>query len=316
MSIAYSVTGSGPPLVLMPYPMSHLHLRWQNDPEFIQPLAERFTLVQYDGRGQGMSSRGLPESHTFEDYVTDIKAVADALHLTRFAIWADVFQTHIAVQFAAQYPQRVSALILRNCQMKGESTIVARLEDLASRDWDSFLGVISQALLPFTKGSTGILAQSATQADYLARIRAIKKSDLAPVLPRIACPVLILAVFEGVVAFEEEARRVAGLLPQSRLLILKLEDLSGRHAQIAEEFVLTLDPRAAAATSESIISARELDVLRLLAAGRSNQQVAHELFISLNTVRRHVSNIFTKIGAANRADAVSYAHRHGLISER
>jgi DNA-binding NarL/FixJ family response regulator len=61
------------------------------------------------------------------------------------------------------------------------------------------------------------------------------------------------------------------------------------------------------------LSSREVEVLRLLAAGRSNQQIADELVISLNTVRRHVSNIFDKTGAANRADAVSYAHRNGIV---
>jgi DNA-binding NarL/FixJ family response regulator len=60
------------------------------------------------------------------------------------------------------------------------------------------------------------------------------------------------------------------------------------------------------------LSVRELEVLRLLAAGRSNQQIADELVISLNTVRRHVSNIFDKTGAANRAQATAYAKDHGL----
>jgi DNA-binding NarL/FixJ family response regulator len=61
-----------------------------------------------------------------------------------------------------------------------------------------------------------------------------------------------------------------------------------------------------------LLSQRELDVLRLLVAGRSNQQIADELVISLNTVRRHVSNIFDKTGAANRAQAAVYAKDHGL----
>jgi LuxR family maltose regulon positive regulatory protein len=60
------------------------------------------------------------------------------------------------------------------------------------------------------------------------------------------------------------------------------------------------------------LSSREHDVLRLLVAGRSNQQIADELVISLNTVRRHVSNIFDKTGAANRAQATAYAKDHGL----
>jgi two-component system, NarL family, response regulator LiaR len=53
-------------------------------------------------------------------------------------------------------------------------------------------------------------------------------------------------------------------------------------------------------------------VLRLVGAGRTNQQIANQLFISLNTVARHVSNIFDKTGAANRAEAGAYAARHGL----
>ena len=62
------------------------------------------------------------------------------------------------------------------------------------------------------------------------------------------------------------------------------------------------------------LSEREVEVLRLVAAGRTNQQIADELVISLNTVARHVSNIFGKTGVANRAEAASYAHRRGLAA--
>jgi DNA-binding NarL/FixJ family response regulator len=60
------------------------------------------------------------------------------------------------------------------------------------------------------------------------------------------------------------------------------------------------------------LSEREVEVLRLVAAGRSNQQIADELVISQNTVIRHVSNIFAKTGAANRAQATAYAKDHGI----
>ena len=62
------------------------------------------------------------------------------------------------------------------------------------------------------------------------------------------------------------------------------------------------------------LTAREVEVLRLLAAGHSNQQIAEALVISPNTVIRHVSNIFDKTDVANRAEAASYAHRHGLAN--
>ena len=61
------------------------------------------------------------------------------------------------------------------------------------------------------------------------------------------------------------------------------------------------------------LTQREVEVLRLIAAGRSNPDIAVELVISLNTVARHVSNIFSKTGAANRAEAATYAYRHGLV---
>ncbi len=62
------------------------------------------------------------------------------------------------------------------------------------------------------------------------------------------------------------------------------------------------------------ISSREAEVLSLLAAGKSNQEIADELFISRYTVVRHVSNIFQKIGATNRSEATAYAHRRGLVT--
>jgi DNA-binding CsgD family transcriptional regulator len=314
MSIAYSVTGDGSPLVLMPFPISHLHLRWQSDPDFIQPLAARFRLIQYDGRGQGMSSRGVPVSFNYDDLVTDVTAVVDRLALTNFAIWADVFQADAAVRFAAQNPGRVRALILRNCVPEGEFQITRHLEQMANQDWDGFLRMVALALLPFTKGQTDVLAQSVTQADYVARLRVIRSADFGPVLDRVKCPVLLLATKDGAADFEEPARRVAGLLPQARLLLLKEDDFRGRHAQIAEDF---LNQYAAPATPpsapvDSLLSSRELDVLRLIAAGRSNLQIADELVLSVNTVQRHVSNILIKTGAANRTEAAGYARDHGI----
>jgi DNA-binding CsgD family transcriptional regulator len=60
------------------------------------------------------------------------------------------------------------------------------------------------------------------------------------------------------------------------------------------------------------LTGREVEVLRLIAAGRSNREIAQALYISPNTVLRHVSNIFTKTGVANRAQAAAYATRKGL----
>jgi LuxR family maltose regulon positive regulatory protein len=61
------------------------------------------------------------------------------------------------------------------------------------------------------------------------------------------------------------------------------------------------------------LSAREVEVLGLIAAGRSNQEISAELFLALNTVKRHVYNIFTKLDVKNRTQAVTRARQLGLI---
>jgi NarL family two-component system response regulator LiaR len=61
------------------------------------------------------------------------------------------------------------------------------------------------------------------------------------------------------------------------------------------------------------LSPRELEVLRLVADGRSNRQIAEELFISVKTASVHVSNILAKLGVASRVEAAAVAHRAGLV---
>ena len=58
---------------------------------------------------------------------------------------------------------------------------------------------------------------------------------------------------------------------------------------------------------------RELEVLRLIAAGRSNQRIAHDLVVALDTVKKHVTHVLGKLGAANRTEAAARARQLGLI---
>ena len=64
------------------------------------------------------------------------------------------------------------------------------------------------------------------------------------------------------------------------------------------------------------LTRREVEVLRVLARGKTNPEIGEELFISLNTVTRHLSHIYTKTGAANRVEAAIYAANHGLVDEK
>jgi DNA-binding CsgD family transcriptional regulator len=78
------------------------------------------------------------------------------------------------------------------------------------------------------------------------------------------------------------------------------------------------DERAVAAllgevTSPGGLSPREVEVLRLVAAGRSNPEIAADLFLSEKTVARHLSNIFTKLDVGSRTAAAAFAYRHDLV---
>ena len=64
------------------------------------------------------------------------------------------------------------------------------------------------------------------------------------------------------------------------------------------------------------LSWREVEILRLVAAGKSNREIGEELYISGHTVANHVRNILRKTGAANRTEAAGYAYRHALLKRR
>jgi DNA-binding NarL/FixJ family response regulator len=61
------------------------------------------------------------------------------------------------------------------------------------------------------------------------------------------------------------------------------------------------------------LTGRELEILRLLAAGRTNREIARELVISERTVDRHVSNLFSKLDVQSRSAATAYAYEHELV---
>ena len=75
---------------------------------------------------------------------------------------------------------------------------------------------------------------------------------------------------------------------------------------------LQSQPDAAPAYPDGLTE-REVEVLRLVAGGKTNLEIAEELVIAEGTARRHVANIYEKIGAGNRAEATRYALREGLL---
>jgi DNA-binding NarL/FixJ family response regulator len=95
---------------------------------------------------------------------------------------------------------------------------------------------------------------------------------------------------------------------------LELEAARGAFSELgAAPELERLDSPTGARDGGHGLTARELEVLRLIAAGKTNKAIAEELVLSERTVDRHVSNILTKLRVRSRAAATAYAYEHELI---
>lgn len=96
---------------------------------------------------------------------------------------------------------------------------------------------------------------------------------------------------------------------QQRLSVRDRDELLAFLTGIKSDLVVAEPAR----TGRAGLTARETEVLRLVARGRNNSEIAQELFISVNTVTRHMTNVFTKTGTANRVEAAVFATRHRIL---
>jgi DNA-binding NarL/FixJ family response regulator len=108
------------------------------------------------------------------------------------------------------------------------------------------------------------------------------------------------------------ARELTSKIPGARLVTVEggslapfLEDVGAITGAI-DEFL------GEGGDSPDGLTPREVQVLRLIAAGRSNREIAEDLTLSERTVARHVTNIYTKVGVHSKAEATAYAFRHDL----
>jgi DNA-binding NarL/FixJ family response regulator len=171
---------------------------------------------------------------------------------------------------------------------------------------------------------TGIAERSATPALHAAAGHARGAVLLAESDARAA----VVALRGALQAWRElpapyEAARVRVLvglacraLEDEEAAALELEAARGVFAQLGAAADLArleaLAGRQAGAGAHGLTS-RELQVLRLLAAGKTNHAIASDLVLAEKTVDRHVSNLYAKLGVSSRAAATAYAYQHRLL---
>ena len=173
------------------------------------------------------------------------------------------------------------------------------------------------------------LQRISTSPENAARLRIERgKMDVLERLGLITAPTLVLhARGDAVVPFAE-GRQAAALIPNAQFvplesnnhILLETEPASQtllsevrRFLGVQEAYGQVEPQQEAAPVSPDGLTQREMEVLLLIAAGRSNRAIAKDLIISPNTVARHVSNIFAKTGRSNPAKATGYFHRHDLV---
>ncbi len=114
--------------------------------------------------------------------------------------------------------------------------------------------------------------------------------------------------------FADEGKRLLHLLEQYRTQIHAPRAYIDSILKILrDEGLQPIAPIPSVSESLIPLTRRELDILELLAAGKSNQEIAQERVLTLNTVKKHVANILSKLGVANRTQAVMFARKSGWM---
>jgi DNA-binding CsgD family transcriptional regulator len=210
------------------------------------------------------------------------------------------------------------------------------LLSLIEQDWDLFADTAAHQWMGWSAGEAGRAIADGIRAAVTPQIaratmQAASAVDVTEQLPKVAVPTLVLHPREMTQIPVEVARSLAMDLPRGRLVLLGgvqpvlFGEASGQVVTLLMDFLCDgIEPAGAppAAVTAAAgghsglpsdgLSPRELEVLRLVAAGESNAQIARRLGLSTHTVERHVANVYRKISARGRADATAYALRYGL----
>jgi DNA-binding CsgD family transcriptional regulator/pimeloyl-ACP methyl ester carboxylesterase len=319
--IAYFRLGQGPPIVFASRPLGDANLYALEAPSVKRP-AERlvelgWSAVLHDIRGVGSSERKV-QDFSIEARASDLEAVCASLGLGQVAIAGTDAAAAACVILALRNPELISCLVLTNAWVRAFDRLELPAVRIFSANPDpGLLSFLNQLLADAVEGYDSTHARklaegmelSASPDVFIAIRDGVRNVDLGDLLPRVKAPTLVIHDGSRFSSFEL-CQEVAHSIPGAKLL--RAHDLESQADKI-DAFLRSVGyPRGASAEAPAGLSARELEVLRLLAAGKSNQQIADDLVISLNTVRSHVSNVFQKTGVSNRAQAAGYARDHGF----
>jgi len=337
--LAHAAHGSGPPVVVVSCWLSHLQHDWESPVwrHFLDDLGAFTTLIRYDERGFGMSDWNVTD-FSLDARLADLEAIVDSLGLERFALMGMSGGSPVAMAYAAEHPDRVSRLMLYGTtggrrlprseeQLAEEEAYRSLIKVGWAREDPRFRRVFTSTFIPDATEEQmrwfDNLQRMSTSTENMINSRIGRQAvDIADRLPRITAPTLILQAVGDQATVFENAPSVASLIADAQLVALD----SRNHILLADEpawpvFVDAVrrfmepdrETSSASGGTREQLSAREVDVLRLAADGRTNDEIAAALSLSVRTVERHLSNVYAKrgiTGRAARAAAVADFLRH------
>jgi len=325
--IAYASVGEGPLLLFGGRWLTHLEEEW-DDPRaraFFEELAATHRVVRYDRIGAGLSDRALPVEVTLE---LDTRSLA-AVHAAVGAEPAFVFACSCAGLAVADYATRSPGLVRKIVFFGGYASrddipeVTRRsLVDFVRTNWTLAAQMLAGLLTPHGSGDeiaalSRYLRRSA-EADVAAAFLELDlAADAREILPHVAVPALVVHRRGDRTVPISRGRELAALLPNARFVTLS-GDSHLPHLDDQRELQRALagfleDTVPVESNGRSPLSRRETEVLRLVAAGLSNREIASSLVLSEHTVHRHVANILRKLTQSTRAAAAAHATRAGII---
>jgi pimeloyl-ACP methyl ester carboxylesterase/DNA-binding CsgD family transcriptional regulator len=324
--LAYATVGEGPLFVFGAHWVSHLEADWENAPQraFYEQLARSHRVVRYDRLGSGLSDREFDDPLTYERERRTFAALLDVFGDEPATLFANSCSLPTATLYFQARPERVRSLVCFGVYAaRDDLSVEARrsLVDMVRANWGLASRMLAGVFAPRASGddiaaSARYQRHAATAESAAAFLEMELSVDIRALLPEVTVPALVLHRRGDQTVPFALGREVASLLPNARFVPLRGDShfpWADDRRELLHALASFLHTPAPELNGASPLTLRETEVLRLVATGLSNREIATSLVLSEHTVHRHVANILRKLASSSRAAAATHATRAGLI---
>jgi len=322
--VAYSASGAGPALLCDSGWITHLRgqLELFSFGDFVERLAERFTVIRYDKPGCGLSDRdGVDLS--FDGQVAAALAVADAVGVGRFRLFGASQGGQLAAAIAAKHPDRVEALVLYGMCASGRDLAPPEVRDsvvaLVRAHWGLGLKALAGAFItdPAAEDVAAFARFQRASASAAVAARLLEDyydTDIRALLPAIRARTVVLHREADKGTRFELGREVAALIPGAALIPLPGSSHLFYHGDWPAVLEAMLGFLCEPSSPGPRLTGRELEVAGLVAEGLTNQAIARRLAVAPRTAEAHVENIRRKLQVRSRAQIAAWVTQQRLRS--